>query len=159
MAERTSALAIVGIGNLMRRDDGVGLAAVGSLERSDLRDAAGGHIDLLTADGEPTRLIDAWRDRGKAIVIDAVQSGAVPGSIHRIEVGVDPLPAWAVGSSSHSAGLAEAVVLARTLDRLPDQLIVFGMEAADVSLGEGLSDEVSDALPSLLRHVMAEARR
>ena len=159
MVTRTPALAIIGIGNPMRRDDGVGPAAVACLEQSEVFDEEGAPLELLTLDGEPTRLMDAWRDRRRAIVIDAARSGAVAGSIHRVEVGADPLPAWAAGHSSHSAGLAEAVDLGRTLDRLPEQLVVFGIETADVTLGEGLSDEVRGALPHLVRQVMAEARR
>ena len=156
MAQHTAALVIIGIGNPMRRDDGIGPAAVACLERTDL---AGAGPELLTLGGEPTGLLEAWQRRWRTIVIDAARSDATAGTIHRVEVGADPLPPWAAGSSSHSAGLAEAVALGRALDRLPEHLIVFGVEAADVSLGEGLSGEVRAALPSLVRQVVGEARR
>jgi hydrogenase maturation protease len=156
MAQRVAALVIIGIGNPMRRDDGIGPAAVACLERTDL---AGAAHELLTLGGEPTRLLEAWHDRWRTIVIDAARSGAAAGTIHRVQVGTDTLPPWAAAGSSHSAGLAEAVALGRALDRLPEQLIVFGVEAADVSPGEGLSSEVSAALPCLVRQVVGEARR
>lgn len=159
MAEHTPAVLIIGIGNPVRRDDGIGPAAVACLERTDLADTAVARLELLTLDGEPTRLMEAWRNRWRTIVIDAARSGAAAGTIHRVEVGTDPLPPWAAGSSSHGAGLAEALALARALDRLPEQLIVFGVETADLSLGEGLSSEVSAALPSLVRQVVTEAGR
>jgi hydrogenase maturation protease len=154
MAEQTAGLVIIGIGNPMRHDDGIGPAAVACLERTDLADTG---PEFLTLGGEPARLLEAWHDRRRTIVIDAARSGAAAGTIHRVEVGADPLPPWTAGSSSHSAGLAEAVALGRALDRLPEQLIVFGVEAADVSLGEGLSSEVSAALPCLVRQVVGEA--
>lgn len=149
---------IIGIGNPMRRDDGVGPAAVACLEHGDL--ALGeGEAELIALDGEPARLLDAWRGRRRAIVIDAARSDEAAGFVHRVEVGRDPLPPWTTGSSSHSAGLAEAVALATTLDRLPQQLIVFGVESDDVSLGEGLSSAVSAALPVLIEQVAIEAVR
>jgi hydrogenase maturation protease len=149
---------IIGIGNPMRRDDGVGPAAVACLEGTDLTRPEG-ETELMVLDGEPTRLLEAWRDRQRAIVIDAARSDGVAGSIHRVEVGHDPLPRWATGSSSHSAGLAEALALGRALDRLPQQLIVFGVEVGDLTLGEGLSGAVCAALPALVERVTVEARR
>jgi hydrogenase maturation protease len=157
-APPTAAVVIIGIGNPMRRDDGVGPAALVWLEHTDLAHGDG-RAELITLDGEPTRLLDAWRGRRRAIVIDAARSDARAGSIHRVEVGHDPLPGWATGSSSHSAGLAEAVALGRTLDLLPEQLIVFGVEAGDLALGEGLSGAVLAALPALVEQVASEARR
>ncbi|MEE9416401.1 MAG: hydrogenase maturation protease [Acidimicrobiales bacterium] len=146
---------VVGVGNPMRHDDGVGPAAIAHLKRKLL----GEHIELMILDGEPTRLLEAWRGRRRAIVIDAACKNAAAGSIHRIEVGADPLPGWAVRSSSHSAGLIDAVNLARTLEVLPEELIVFGVEPADLTLGEGMSDEVQAALPSLIEQIIIEAQR
>ncbi|MDH3753696.1 MAG: carbamoyltransferase HypF [Acidimicrobiia bacterium] len=155
-ATATPHVVIIGIGNPMRHDDGIGPAAVESLESSDLTGTGQG-VELLTLDGEPTRLVEAWRDRRRAIVIDAACSGDPAGSIHRIDVGSDPLPPWTAAHSSHGTGLAEAVDLGRTLGLFPDHLVVFGIEAGDVSLGEGLSSEVRAALPSLIEQVTAEA--
>ena len=149
---------IIGIGNPMRHDDGVGPAAIACLEATDLA-LPEGAPELITLDGEPARLLEAWRGRRRAIVIDAARSDEVAGFIHRVEVGRDPLPPWAAGSSSHSAGLAEAVALGTTLDRLPRQLIVFGIEPHDLSLGVGLSLAVSAALPVLIEQVAIEAGR
>lgn len=149
---------IIGIGATMRGDDGIGPAAVACMEQANTI-AMDGSIELLTLDGEPTRLIEAWRDRELAIVIDAVRTGSAPGAIHRVAVGHDALPSWTSGASSHSAGLAEAVALGRVLERLPDQLVIFGMEPADLSHGQGLSAAAADALPSLVDLVVAEASR
>lgn len=154
----TPPVVIIGIGNPMRGDDGVGPAAVACLEHTDPA-LLEGEPELIALDGEPARLLEAWRGRRLAIVIDAARSDKAAGSIHRIEVGRDPLPPWATGSSSHSAGLAEAVALGRTLDRLPRQLIVFGVEPGDLTLGEGLSSAVSAALPALIEQVALEAGR
>lgn len=147
---------IIGIGNPMRGDDGIGPAALACLEKTNF---ARRHqeVELVCLDGEASRLIETWCTRHLAIVIDAVQFGSAPGSIHRLELGRDPLPSWAAETSSHSAGLAEAVELARTLRRLPEELIVFGVEPADLTLGARLSGPVRAALPTLIRHVTVAA--
>lgn len=149
--------AVIGIGNAMRRDDGVGLAAVADLQGSTPADDAS--IDVRSLDGEPARLIEAWKGRRRVVVIDAARAGSAPGAIHRIEVGVDPLPEWANVASSHSAGLAEAIALAEALDALPDELIIFGVEPADVAMGEGLTPAVQSAVPDLVERVRAEIQR
>jgi len=143
---------VIGIGNTMRRDDGVGIVAV---ER--LADRIAPHAaDIVTTDGESTRLIEAWAGADWAVVVDAMHSGEQAGSVRRLEVGRDALPSWAPGASSHHAGLAEAVDLGRALDRLPGHLIIYGVEVHDVSAGEGLSPAVENAVPELVERLAAE---
>jgi len=147
-------VAVIGVGNPMRGDDGVGPAAVARLAGAD----PPLEVDLVTLDGEPARLIEAWRHRRRAIVIDAACGGAAAGTIHRVEPDHDP-PRWSAPPSSHGAGVAEALALARVMDALPEHLVVFGMEPGDLTLGEGLSDQVRAALPDLVAQVRAEATR
>jgi len=60
--------------------------------------------------------------------------------------------------STHGLGIAKAARLAEALDRAPERLIVFAVEAADVGYGPHLSDAVAASLPSLTRAVLAEFR-
>jgi len=147
-----SAVAVIAVGNPYRHDDGVGPAAL-SMLRTELPE-----VDLFELDGEPTRLLDAWTGRRLAVVVDAVRAGSEPGSIHRIEVGVDTVPAPAIQGSTHATGLVEAVAVARALDRLPERLVLFGIEPADLGNGAGLSSAAERALPGLVRCIVAEAR-
>ena len=91
-------IVVIGIGNPYRGDDGVGHAAAEALKN--LRLSA----EVLLQDGEPTRLVDAWEGRGLAIIVDAIRRGDPPGTVHRVEVGTDPLPAAFVHPSTHGAG-------------------------------------------------------
>ncbi len=149
-ASGPSRVAVIGVGNLYRRDDGIGSVAVGLARR-----ALPG-VDVVELDGEPTRLIDAWAGREVAVVVDAVCANGEAGTIHRIDAHIEALPPCAAHASSHRAGLAEAIALGRILDRLPDRLVVLGVEPADVTDGVGLSPPVSRALPELLRRIAAE---
>ncbi len=143
---------VIGIGNTMRRDDGVGIVAVQRLGAAVGLDG----VDVMTMDGEATRLIEAWAGADRVVVVDAMRSGEPAGTVRRIEVGREVLPTWAPGASSHHAGLAAAVDLGRALDRLPGHLVIYGVEVREVAAGEGLSPEVETALPDLVRQLAAE---
>jgi hydrogenase maturation protease len=143
---------VIGIGNDMRGDDGLGPAAVAEMAKTGI----GATIELVALDGEATRLIDTWRDRHLAVVVDAIVGGDTPGTIHRVEAGIDDLPHRSSGPSSHAAGVAEAVALGRALDRLPQRLMIFGVEPADLGPGPSLSVDVRAALPELIELIRHE---
>ena len=131
---------VIGVGNPYRRDDGFGPAVLAMLRRSCLSD-----VDLVECDGEPSRLIDLWDGAALAVVVDAVRAlPAHPGRLHRLSAH-HPAVARTAGASSHGAGLGEAVDLARALDRLPRQLLLYAVEADDVGFGVGLTPAVAHA--------------
>ena len=92
----------------------------------------------------------------RALAVDAVSSGSEPGIIHRYEATGQPLPTLFFGGSTHAFGLAEAIELARSLDRLPDQLVVYGVEGKAFELGTGLSPVVEAAAGSLVELISRE---
>ena len=147
----TSEVLVIGIGNLFRGDDGVGLIVA-----QKLRALALPGVIVLEQSGEGTALLEAWAGAGRVIVVDAVSSGSQPGTIHCLEVGDQPLPAHFSGGSTHAFGLAEAVELARQLDRLPAQLTIFGIEGQDYDLASGLSPEVETAAGKLIAQFSQE---
>lgn len=108
-------------------------------------------------EGEPVGLLDVWEGAGFAIVIDAVSSGAQPGTIQRLDATVEPLPASVAGApSTHAVGLGQAIELGRALGRLPGRLIVYGIEGDSFSAGEELSPRVAEALKTLVECVHQE---
>jgi hydrogenase maturation protease len=162
VTERGTAV-LIGIGNSYRRDDGIGPAVVGAI-----RDIQPAGVSLIASDGEPTALIEAWTGVEHVVLVDAVSgsqaacgSDAVPGRIHR-RLLVPPDPARAASwplpaaASSHRLGVADALWLASALDRMPQRLVAFGMEAADTGFGHGLSPTIAMALPGLVQAVLAE---
>ncbi len=137
---------ILGVGNRYRLDDGVGPAVIDRLP-----EMAG--VDVRTASGEGASLMHMWQGYNAVLVIDAVSSGAQPGTLYCFDVGNETLPMSFFHYSSHAFGLAEAVEMARVLKRLPPKLIVFGIEGGDFGSGEGLSAMVAAALPKLVRKI------
>jgi hydrogenase maturation protease len=147
----TERILIIGIGNAYRRDDGAGLAATAELAKFRLPGA-----EILQACGDGTSLIDLWHGRKHVVLVDATFSGATPGTIHRIETNIEPLPATFAHHSTHSVNLAEAVELARVLNRLPHRLTVLGIEGADFSSGTALSPAVRSAVEKVVRLICEE---
>lgn len=141
---------VIGIGNPYRCDDGVGPAIVDQLTRLSLP-----NVEVVTADGEPTQLLDAWTGTDLAVVIDAVLCApAEPGRIHRTDLhGISTLPA---ATSSHGLGVPEAVLLGAALDRLPARLVVYAVEAARLDFGTDLSPPVAAAVPEVVAAVLDE---
>jgi hydrogenase maturation protease len=151
-SDRRARLAIIGIGNELRGDDAAGLEVVRRL--GDLDPAA---VAVHEHRGEGLGLIDAWEGTDTVLLVDAVRSGAAPGSIHVHDASARPLPPFRRGGSTHAFSAADAIELARRLGRLPATVIVFGVEGGRWELGEPLSDPVSGALPELVRAVRERA--
>jgi hydrogenase maturation protease len=154
---------VIGVGNEYRRDDGIGPALIAALEDRWLPGAK-----LIVSDGEPARLIDDWSGVHLAIVVDAVLcEPSTPGEIHRTDVALhhelfagsgEPVAeeAHTHSAGSHSLGIPDALRLAAALDRLPQRLVVYAVEAADVSFGTDLSPVVAAALPRLVHAVLTD---
>ena len=133
---------VIGIGNRFRRDDSVGLLALDAV-----RPRLPSCVEVVESNGDAVALVSTWEDADLVVLIDAVVSGGKPGTIYRFD-GAHRLPArFFRAASSHVLGLAEALELARALDRLPPRVMVVGIEAGDVSIGEGLSEEAAAAMP------------
>ena len=142
---------VVGVGNELRRDDGVGRHVVRRL-RTDRPSGT----DLVEASGDADGLIELWGGRGTVVVVDAVRSPDPPGTLHRWDPERDPWHPPSAPTSSHGLSLGAAVELARSLGRLPRHLVVHGVTIADVEDGAGLSPAVAAAVPLLVERVRFE---
>ena len=139
---------IIGCGNRDRQDDAAGILVAERLRLLGL--------DATTCSGDPGQLIEAWRTQDDVILIDAVVTGAPPGTVH---VWDGRLPAYAMQAhySSHGLGVAEAISLAGVLDRLPRRLRIYGIEAAGFAAGGMLSPAVERAADEVANAIAAEA--
>jgi len=139
---------IIGVGNALRGDDGAAAAVVAHLHSED--------IPAYVFDGDGAELMEMWRGQGRVIVIDAALSGAPPGTLHRFEANFQELPRNFFRHSTHQFGVAEAVEMARTLNRLPGELIVYGIEGVNFNLGATLSPDVELGVFSAVEKIKAD---
>ena len=144
---------IIGIGNEYRGDDAVGLFVARELARLNPEDC-----DIKESPGEGSYLLTSWEGYRDVVIIDAVKSLSAPGNIRRIDALSEELPDHWVHQSAHTVSLAEAIRLARTLDQLPDSLIVYGVEGDNFDPGAELSDKVKQAGRKLVSTILEDIR-
>lgn len=142
---------VIGIGNDFRRDDGVGLAVVRQLRALEIP-----RLSCLECLGDAASLIEAWDNRDEVVVVDAMVSGASPGTVQRFNLREDALSSSTTLHSTHALSVTDAVQLAKALGRLPQQLVLYVVEAAEVGYGEALSPAVERAVEPLARRLAAE---
>lgn len=151
MSTSLPGMLVIGIGNPLRGDDGVGPTIVEILKARGLPGAR-----LMTCHGDGLLLIETWKNKG-VMLIDAATSGAHPGTVYRFDALRRPLPAGFSLYSTHAFGIAETIELARTLDQLPSHLVIYAIEGRNFAMGAGLSPEVERAVHDVVERLVCEA--
>lgn len=144
-------ITILGIGNPLCRDDGIGIHVVGAMRDS------GKHPEIEIIDGgsSPDLLSLLDTDSRKLIVVDALRGGGRPGDIYRLKLGQKNL-ADETPASLHGMGILDSLKLMKQLGRYPPTVIIIGMEPADVSHGLRLSPDIEALVPDLIKAVEEE---
>jgi hydrogenase maturation protease len=148
------AVLVIGVGNALRGDDAAGLEIVRRLRAR----AEAGEIATYEHEGEALTLLDIWEGADAVVLVDAIRSGARPGTIHRVDATSAAIPLRLRGSSStHAVGIGEAIELARALGRLPKAVLLIGVEGHRFEAGDRLSEEVEAMVGELADSVLGEA--
>jgi hydrogenase maturation protease len=138
---------VLGIGNPYMKDDGVGIVVAQELRRRGLGE------DIVVYDSQTLEasLIWQFREADALVIVDALTSGAPFGTVSRFKIA--PRGAQMEGIPSlHELRLHDLVDLAG-LDVISFPVTIVGVEPKDCSLGEGLTEEMKDALPRVVDEV------
>jgi len=145
---------VLGIGNILLRDEGVGVRVVEAMRGMDLPPG----VELVDGGTAGADLLDVIADRRKVIVIDAMDADVEPGTILR--PGVEDLAEPANPDVSlHEIGLLETLSMARHLGCAPQEVVIFGVRPAEVRPGDTLSDSLVAALPRVIALIKEELGR
>ena len=150
-----TSLLVIGLGNPLRQDDGVGCRVIRELAARELPP----EVELLDAGAVGLGLLDLIEGRERAIVVDAAEMGLPPGEFARFMPEQVLLKAKAESLSFHEAGLADALVLAEVLGLSLPRLVILGVQPQVMGWGEGLSPAVEAVVPALVAAVVAEIDR
>ncbi len=145
---------IIGIGQSMRGDDAAGLFAVRFWIEKFHPEILHPEVQVELAELPGIGLLNLLEGVHFAILVDAVHTGASPGTIHSLTE--DQLESFCSGSgSAHGWGVAETLSLGRQLApaSLPPDLLLIGIEVGQLDLGETLSPEVYHSLPEVARQI------
>jgi hydrogenase maturation protease len=143
---------IVGIGNRERGDDAVGPAVLDALSADPPPGAR-----MFESRGDALQLIDELHGAGLVVIVDAMVSGGAPGSIERFDVTQSGIPTRLEHlASTHMFSLAQGLELAQSLGRMPERLIVYGIEAAKFEPGSAPGPEVQGAVATVAARIREE---
>lgn len=148
---------IMGVGNTLQGDDGVGVHALHWLQ-SALGAQPG--ITLYDAGTLGVTLLVEIEQTERLIFIDAMRMNSVPGTVRCFEgAAMDQWLRRAQAGSVHEVSLGELLDMARLLDRLPPHRALIGIEPGHIGWGEHLSTELAGALPQVESCVRDVLRR
>ena len=153
-----NSVAVIGIGNLSRGDDAIGILAARRI-RVELPE-----VQVIESDGDITELLDCFRHFHSVYIIDAISSSSpasqkTGGNIFEFDAIQGTLPNSDLLVSSHVLGISQAIELARVLGVLPSQLRVLGVEGASFVMGEGISKEADLAIDRVASRMIEKIRK
>ncbi|HGY54253.1 MAG TPA: hydrogenase maturation protease [Caldithrix abyssi] len=143
--EKTN-IAVIGIGNILMKDEGVGCHAANLLLSEYEFEPA---ITIIDAGTTGTDLLPYLEEHDRIIILDAVEFEQEPGFIGSIE-NDDILARLTTKMSMHHMGITDVLSTAKLLDIVPSQLFLLGMQPKDLSVGMELTEEIRKRLPRML---------
>ena len=149
--KRSPKITVLGIGNLLLKDEGIGVHLVQKLAGT----ADNTKVDLIDAGTSPEFLSLLDGNIDKLIVVDAVKAGNEPGTIYRFSpdnLDLDPTSHL----SLHEIGVLDNLKTMALLDRLPKSTVIIGIEPKTIEFGLDLSPEVEEKLPEIIDLVLKE---
>lgn len=146
---------VLGLGNPLRGDDGIGPRVIEALEKRGLPDS----VETLDAGTGGLDLLRVIEEQDRVVIVDAADVGKQPGQFVRFTPDQVLLSEATERFSFHHAGLAEVFSLTRALGRPLPPVVIFGVQPEDVGWRQGLSPAVEAGLPALIDAVLEEIGR
>ena len=145
-----SDILILGVGNVLLGDEGVGVHVIRELEKKKLPR----NIELMDAGTALFSILHLLKKRKKIVVIDAAKGGNRPGTIYRI------LPSQIKSErnkllSLHEMGLMECLAVPENKGK-PRDIVIIGVEPDSIDWGLRLSSKLQKKLPEIVKAVMSE---
>lgn len=143
---------ILGLGNPLLGDEGIGGRVIGELRGLEL--PAG--VELADGGTAGLGLIGLMEGYQRVIIVDAADMGQPPGHVVRFTPSEVQFKTAEAPLSLHQIGLGEALAVAEALEMAPAELIIIGVQPSRLEMGVGLSPEVEGAIPQIVRMVLDE---
>jgi hydrogenase maturation protease len=143
-------IAVLGIGNILLKDDGVGVEVANRLAEMPWPD----NVSIIDAGTAIMSLLDVFIKNEKIIVVDCLKGGHEPGTIYRLNP--EQLGAWQKESLSlHDVQVLDMMKMAALFNSHPD-VVIFGIEPHTLELNLGLSETMQERFHVLVEHVRQE---
>ncbi len=146
----TPRIVVIGIGNLLLKDEGIGIHVLKALQESGLPP----DISLIDGGTSPD-FISYTRAGDKLIIIDAARAGGEPGTVYRFQP-EDLTEDKAVLSTSHEVGVVQNLKLMSLMGNEPEETVIIGIEPGEIDFGTELSTGLQAKLPGIVRIILKE---
>lgn len=148
---------IVGIGNEIMGDDGVGPHVVRRLEETALAESDA--VDIVNAGTTGFFALEAMSGCDRAIVVDAIQTGDPPGTVHEYRCVEGTFEGKAPEMTMHDISFTEALAYSREVYDLPDEIRIVGIEPAAVEPSTEVSEELEATIHDVIEMVTTHVNR
>ncbi len=148
---------VLGLGNPLLRDDGIGLHVIAALERLGLPRAGG--VRICDGGTLGLSLLPEIEGSDGLIVVDAARFGGAPGEVRVFDAEAMDAGIGAASSSAHELALADLLGAARLTGALPERRALVGVAPADIAWGLEPTPEVAASIPSACAAVEAIVER
>ena len=153
MAKAKKRYLVLGVGNILLKDEGLGVRAVEYMrERYSVPES----VELLDGGTGGLNLLTLMRDFDHVIIIDAVAPKTAPGALYRIPGKMLP-KSPPLMTTAHQLGVQDMLAIA-ALEGYDPEVVVIGMEPKEVSVGLDLSSVVREKLPEVAGMVAKELK-
>jgi hydrogenase maturation protease len=146
-------IVILGVGNVLLSDEGVGVHVANRLMEMELPP----NVEVIEGGTHGFRLMNIVTEADRLVVVDAVKGGASPGSIYRFDIKDAPSYPDVFKTSAHQIGILEVIHLSELVGRIPETTII-GVEPKSLAMGLELSPQVADKLPKVVETVLKEVQ-
>jgi hydrogenase maturation protease len=147
-------IAVLGIGNLLLKDEGIGVHLVEKLAEA-IDDV---NVRIIDAGTYPDFLSLVEDNLDKLIIVDAVKNGDTPGTIYRFDFDVVDLEG-APPFSVHDIGVVDSLRTMALFNKQPKATVVIGIEPKTIDFGLELSPEIEEKLPKIIDLVLQEIKQ
>jgi hydrogenase maturation protease len=153
LCQHNHSLVVIGVGNTLRSDDGIGGVVVRAIEKQCTAMPA---IHCIDAGSEGMRLVHLLAGHAKAIVVDCAIMGERPGTIRRLAPQDLNAAHCTRALSLHEGNILESITLLQALGEAPNEIVLYGIEPVDLSPGTSLSPVLKAHVPAYVRLILTE---
>jgi len=148
---RPQKIVIVGVGNILCGDEGVGVHVIEELKKHRLPD----NVEVCDCGTAGLEVLEFLEESDKAIIVDAVTAGMEPGKIYQYRLGETHAEEGKMKMLSlHELDLTRAIKIGENAYKLPKNIMIVGVEPKSLQFGMGLTKEIKKAIPRVVQDIL-----
>ncbi len=160
---RSRRVLLLGLGNILLKDEGIGVHVVEELQKQRLP----GNVEVMDGGTAGLDVLLSAIGVDKLVVIDALRAGKEPGTIYKLKLKAEEKERLTLIFSQekqskislHQVGLLDALSAAEKINCAPEEVVIIGVEPAEVDCGLELTGQVKQRVPEIIEKVLEEIKK